>query len=169
MRPSPHFRPAEASDAAAIARIYNEGISDRSATFETDLRDATAIAGWFAAGFPLLVAEDGEAHVVAWASAPPYRARRVYRGVAEFSIYVAREFRGAGYGRATLAALITECRNRGYWKLLSRIFPENIASRRLCAALGFREVGTYRRHAQLDGVWRDVVIVEILLDDTLRS
>jgi L-amino acid N-acyltransferase YncA len=158
-------RLAGPGDAAAIARIYNEGIEDRVGTFETELRPEADVADWIESGYPLVVGEDG-GDVVAWASAPPYRGHRpAYSGVAEFSIYVARAARGRGFGRATLAALIAEAEGRGYWKLVSRIFPENEASLALCRSLGFREVGTYRRHARLDGVWRDTVIVELLLGD----
>jgi phosphinothricin acetyltransferase len=157
-------RAATRADAEAIARIYNEGIEDRVGTFETELRADEEVLGWIEAGYPLVVSEDDSGAVVAWASAPPYRPHRpAYSGVAEFSIYVARAERGRGLGRVTLAALIAEAEGRGYWKLASRIFPENEASLRLCRSLGFREVGTYRRHAKLDGVWRDVVIVELLL------
>ena len=62
----------------------------------------------------------------------------------------------------------------GFWQpaerlvWLSRLFPENTASRALCARFGFREVGVYEKHAQLDGVWRDVVIVERLLGPASR-
>jgi phosphinothricin acetyltransferase len=154
-------RLASPGDAEAIARIYNEGIADRLATFETEPRSADEIRGWFEAGFPLVVVEeDGE--VIAWGSAPPYRPRRAaYSGVGEFSVYVARERRGRGTGRAALRALIEECERRGFWKLVSRIFPENEASLALCRAAGFREVGTYRRHGKLDGEWKDTVIVEL--------
>jgi hypothetical protein len=85
--------------------------------------------------------------------------------VREFSIYVARSERGRGYGRAALAALLAECEARGWWKVTSRIFPENEASLALCRALGFREVGVLRRHARLDGEWRDCVVVERLLGE----
>jgi L-amino acid N-acyltransferase YncA len=110
------------------------------------------------------VVEDG-GEVVAWASAPPYSGRTAYEGVREFSVYVARERRGNGLGRTAMAALIAEAAARGCWKLVSRVFPENAASRALCRSLGFREVGVYRRHARLDGAWRDCVIVELLLGD----
>jgi phosphinothricin acetyltransferase len=122
------------------------------------------VAGWLDAGYPVIVVVDG-GEVVAWASAPPYRDRKAYEGVREFSVYVARERRGHGLGRAAMEALAAECESRGYWKLVSRIFPENEASRGLCRALGFREVGVYRRHARLDGEWRDCVIVELLLGE----
>jgi L-amino acid N-acyltransferase YncA len=122
------------------------------------------VAGWFDAGFPVIVVED-EGEIVSWASAPPYRDRRAYDGVREFSVYVARERRGQGLGQEAMEALAAECEVRGYWKLVSRIFPENEASRALCRALGFREVGVYRRHARLDGEWRDCVIVELLLGE----
>jgi phosphinothricin acetyltransferase len=91
--------------------------------------------------------------------------RECYAGVREFSVYVARDARGKGFGRAVLIELIQAARVRGDWKLLSRVFPENQTSLRLLQSLGFRRVGTYVRHAKLDGVWRDVVIVEKLLDD----
>jgi L-amino acid N-acyltransferase YncA len=159
-------RAASAEDRESIARIYNEGIEDRTGTFETDLRTADDVLGWIDGGYPLMVSENDTGEIVAWASAPPYRPHRAaYGGVAEFSIYVARAERGRGVGRATLEALIEEAARRGYWKLVSRIFPENEASLALCRSLGFREVGVYRRHGKLDGKWRDVVIVELLLGE----
>jgi phosphinothricin acetyltransferase len=157
-------RTALPADAVAIARIYNEGIDDRVATFETEPRAAEDIAEWLEDDLPLVVVEsDGE--IIAWAVAHPYRDREAYAGVGEFSVYVARTARGQGFGRAAVQALIDECERRGLWKLVSRVFPENEASLALCRSLGFREVGVYRRHAKLDGEWRDVVIVERLLGD----
>ena len=106
-----------------------------------------------------MVAErDGR--IVAWAGTSPYRSRPAYAGVAEFSVYVAREARSTGAGSAALLALVAACEARGFWKLLSRIFPENTASRAMCRKHGFREVGVYERHGRLDGVWKDCVIVE---------
>jgi phosphinothricin acetyltransferase len=154
-------RPATPEDSQAIADIYNQGIADRVATFETTPRSVADILKWFDGVHPVIVAEqDGK--ILAWASASTYRPRECYAGIAEFSVYVAREARGKGAGKAAMLSLIEAARAAGFWKLLSRIFPENHASLGLCARLGFREVGVYHQHAQLDGMWRDVVIVELL-------
>jgi phosphinothricin acetyltransferase len=109
------------------------------------------------------VAERG-GQIVAWATAGPYRSRPAYAGVAEHSVYVARSARGKGAGRVVLEALCAAYAERGFWKIVSRIFPENAASLALHERCGFRVVGVYRRHGQLDGSWRDCVIVERLLD-----
>src|SRR5260370_27954610 len=165
------IRQAQAEDAPAIARIYNQGIAERIATFETTPRSAEDILAALAergSVYPTLVAErNGEVVASAWAG--PYRPRACYAGIAEFSVYTARDARGTGAGRAVLAALIEECERRGFWKLVSRIFAENTASRALCALLDFREVGLYRRHAKLDEVWRDCVVVERLLGEALHA
>jgi phosphinothricin acetyltransferase len=161
-------RPATPDDAAAIATIYNQGIEDRVATFETRLRTAADVAGWFDGLHPIVVAED-DGQVIAFAATAPYRPRDCYRGVAEVSVYVARPWRGRGAGRLALQALIATCERAGFWKLVSRVFPDNTASRRLIRSLGFREVGVYEKHARLEGVWRDVVIVERLLPGNLSD
>jgi L-amino acid N-acyltransferase YncA len=157
-------RPASPDDAPAIAAIYNEGIEDRVATFETRLRTPGDIEAWFDGRHPSVVVEA----VVAFAATSAYRPRACYAGVAECSVYVARAARGRGAGRAALDAVIHAARQAGYWKLLSRIFVENTASRALCRAAGFREVGVYERHARLDGAWRDVVIVERVIEKNVR-
>jgi len=158
-------RLAVTTDAEAIARIYNQGIEERIATFETEPRTAAQIAAQLADKgdrFPTVVVErDGQ--VVAWAGAGAYRSRGAYAGVAEHSVYVDRAARGTGAGRAALAALFRAYEERGFWKLVSRIFPENVASIALHERAGFRIVGTYRRHGKLEGQWRDCVIVEKLL------
>ncbi len=157
------IRPAVVQDAPAIARIYNEGIRDRGATFETRERTADEVLPWFGDPRHPVLAAELEGRVVGWVAASTYRPRECYAGIAEFSVYVAGEARGRRVGDALMAAFIPACQAAGLWKVLSRIFPENTASRALCARHGFREVGVYERHAQLDGAWRDVVIVERLL------
>jgi phosphinothricin acetyltransferase len=157
------IRPAVVEDAAAIACIYNEGIRGRGATFETRERTADEVLAWFGNPRHPVLAAELEGRVVGWVAASTYRARDCYAGVAEFSVYVAGEARGRRVGDALMAAFIPACEAAGLWKVLSRIFPENTASRGLCARHGFREVGVYERHARLDGAWRDVVIVERLL------
>jgi phosphinothricin acetyltransferase len=155
-------RPATGSDAEAIAHIYNQGIEDRVATFETRPRSVEEIRRWFDGAHPVIVVEDA-GEVVAFAASSKYRDRDCYAGVAEASVYVTRGMRGRGAGGLALEALIAAVGAAGYWKLVSRIFVENRASRALIAAHGFREVGIYEKHGQLDGVWRDVVIVERLI------
>lgn len=164
------IRPARDEDAAAIADIYNQGIADRGATFETEPRTREDISSRIedSSRFPLLVAE-GAGRVLGWAGLSSYRPRACYAGVGEFSIYLDRGARGHGVGRQLLNALIDAARERGYWKLVSRIFPFNSASRSLCRACGFREVGVYEKHSQLDGQWMDVVIVERLIPENLVS
>lgn len=157
-------RPATIADAPAIARIYNEGIEDRVATFETRLRSADDIRSWFDGVHPVIVVEvDNE--VIAFAATSTYRPRECYRGVAECSVYVARDRRGRGAGRLAMRALSDTARQAGFWKLVSRVFAENAASRALLRSVDFREVGVYEKHAQLDGIWRDVIIVEQCLHD----
>jgi L-amino acid N-acyltransferase YncA len=162
-------RPAVVADAPAIASIYNEGIADRVATFETEPRtaeDRLAVIRQSAGTYPIVVVED-DGQVVGWASCSQYRPRECYRGVAEFSVYVARSHRGRGVGRAAMEALIAASERAGFWKLVSRVFVENAASRSLLAKVGFVELGVYRKHAKLDGIWRDVVIVERLIEANL--
>ena len=158
-------------DADAIAAIYNEGIADRIATFETEPRSAAQIASQLqdkGDRFPTIVAEH-DGRVVAWAGAGPYRARPAYGGVAEHSVYVARSARGKGAGHVVLDALCGAYAERGFWKIVSRIFPENTASLALHERCGFRIVGTYKRHGKLEGEWRDCVIVERLLDESRET
>ena len=160
-------RPATPGDAAAIARIYSEGIEDRIATFETRARSAADLEAWFDGRHPIVVVDDAGGTVVGFAATFEYRPRAAYAGVAEFSVYVARAARGRGVGRLAMEALLAAAEGAALWKLVSRVFMDNEPSRRLLADLGFREVGVYRRHGLLDGRWRDVVIVERLLPAAL--
>jgi L-amino acid N-acyltransferase YncA len=164
-------RLATVSDAASIARIYNEGIEERIATFETEPRTAAQIEAQLidkGDRYPTVVVER-DRRVVAWAAVGAYRARPCYAGTGEHSVYVERAARGSGAGRAALQGLLRACRERGFWKLVSRIFPENRASLLLHERVGFRIVGVYHRHGRLEGQWRDCVIVEKLLDDSEGS
>ncbi len=159
-------RTATPTDAAAIARIYNEGIDDGIATFESKHRTAEDVKRWFGTHPIVVVEEDGR--VIAFASSSTYRPRECYAGVAEFSVYAAREARGKGAGRVAMQALIDAASKAGFWKLVSRVFVGNAASRGLLRAVGFREVGPYERHGKLDGKWRDVIIVEKLIGEAAK-
>jgi L-amino acid N-acyltransferase YncA len=159
---------ARLGDADAIAAIYNAGIAERTATFETRARTADDVRGWFDGRHPLVVVEGPAGRIISFAATSAYRpARECYAGIAEFGVYTAPDARRRGAARLAMEALIGAAEERDFWKLVSRVFVENAASRRLLAALEFREVGIYRRHARLDGEWHDVVIVERLLGDAL--
>ena len=130
------LRLAAASDAEAICRIYNQGIEDRIATLETELRTPDERRQWLAnhsPRHPVIVAENGSGDITAWASLNVFNAREAYRFVADISVYVERGRRGTGVGRVLLEKL------------------------------GFRTVGTYREQGQLDGKWVDTIIMEKLL------
>ncbi|MEX2502336.1 MAG: arsinothricin resistance N-acetyltransferase ArsN1 family A [Trueperaceae bacterium] len=165
------IEPATLADLPEVAAIYNEGIRDRIATFETRERAPEELTGWLDdPDHPLLVARDhDDQHVLGWIAATTYRSRPCYDGIAEFSVYVARDARGRKVGHALMEAFLPACERVGIWKILSRVFPENVGSRKLLARHGFREVGTYLRHARLDHAWKDVVIVERLLGEALRD
>lgn len=160
-------RAATREDCAAIATIYNAGIAERASTFETRPRTPEDIAGWLGARHPVTVVEDA-GRVVAFASSSAYSPRECYAGVADFSIYVAPEARGRGAGRLAVQARLKAVEAAGFHKLTSRVFATNMRSRAMLASLGFREVGLHEKHAPLDGVWHDIVIVEKLLPANLR-
>lgn len=166
-----YIRVATLDDAAAIAEIYNQGVEDRVATYETDRRSAEDERTWLrsiAGRYPAVVAQIDD-EIIGWAAAGPYRTRACYRGIGEFSMYVHRDWRRRGAGNLLLGSLIGEAERLGLWKLLSRIFLFNEASRALCRKHGFREVGVYEKHARLDDRWLDVVIVERLIPANLNA
>jgi len=162
-----HVRSATPNDAEAIANIYNQGIDDRVATFETRFRTEQDVQTWFDGIHPVLVIEK-DCEIIAFASSSAYSARECYAGIAECSVYVKRDMRQHGAGRIALEALIDAAEEAGFWKLVSRVFIENKASRQLIGSLGFREVGVYEKHGKLDGIWRDVIIVERLIRSNLK-
>jgi phosphinothricin acetyltransferase len=162
------IRSATLDDTEAIARIYNQAIAERTSTFETRLRSAKDIESWFD-GFHPIVATEIDGIVVAYGATFAYRNRECYKGIAEFSVYVDGNHRQRGVGRRTLAGLIEACEKAGFWKLVSRVFPENTPVRALNKTMGVREVGVYEKHGQLDGVWKDVIIVERLIRANIRE
>ena len=153
-------RPAREADAEAIAAIHNQGIAERTATFETRPTDpgrvAELITHWV-----LCLVHEGAAGVDGFAKVGSYDDRsHYYEGVGEATIFVERGARGRGVGRALLSALADAAAERGFHKLVAKVIAENEASLRLFRSSGLRVVGTHRRHGQLDGEWRDVVVVE---------
>ena len=158
-------RAAERADASAIAAVYNQGVAERAATFETDAVTGADVAAWLGdERQPVLVAErDGR--VAGWARVIRSGERCAFAGVGEYTIYIDRAARGRGVGRRLLDALVTAAEAAGYWKLQGRLFTTNEASIALARRCGFREVGVYERHGRLDGAWRDLLIVERLLPE----
>jgi L-amino acid N-acyltransferase YncA len=160
----PIVRPAHVDDAEAIARIHNQGIGERIATFQTTPRRAADVASAVERG-PVLVAERG-VEVVGWAAISPYDdAHDYYAGVGEATLYVEQAARGSGAGRAMLEALTATAERHGYYKLVGKILSSNRPSVALVRSCGWREVGLHRRHGRLDGEWKDVLVVELLLGD----
>ena len=160
------IRDATIDDASAIARIYNQGIEDRVATLETQLRTPEERAERLAARgprHPVLVAVDGDGAVFGWASLNAFNPRPAYDHVADLSVYVARDRRGRGIGDALLGALEESARGLGYHKLVLAAFPTNAPGMRLYERHGFATVGIYREQGQLDGRWIDVIAMEKLL------
>ena len=160
------IRTARPADAEALARIYNEGVAERIATFETQPRSAADFAERIALAdrWPVVAAEH-DGRVVGWAAVSEYNPRECYRGVGEATLYVERAARGHGVGRQLVEELVAAAERAGYWKLIGRLFPENEPSRALLRNCGFSEVGVHRRHGRLDGQWRDVLVVERLLGE----
>jgi phosphinothricin acetyltransferase len=165
------IRRAEAEDVPSITRIYNQGIEDRVATLETELRTLEERERWLTSRGPrhpvLVAAHDGE--VVAWASLNAFNPRPAYAHVADLSIYVERGWRGRGVGRRLLVAIVETARELAYHKLVLAAFPTNTAGMALYQALGFRTVGVYREQGMLDGRWVDVVVMERLLETADRA
>jgi L-amino acid N-acyltransferase YncA len=156
------IRLAEPRDAGAIGAIYDEGVASGLATFASGPHTAEERRAWLAARpdrAPVWVGE-ADGGVLAWSALAPFSHREWYRGVGEYTVYVANRARGRGLGRTMLEALIAAAPGFGYWKLVGMILPENAAGLALARDGGFRVVGTHRAHARLGGEWRDVCVVE---------
>jgi L-amino acid N-acyltransferase YncA len=146
------------NDWGRVRAIYLEGIATGQATFETE---APTWEQWDAGHLRTsrLVARKGEA-ILGWAALSRVSQRRAYAGVAEVSVYVGEDQRGAGIGRALLEALIAESERDGIWTLQAAVFPENAATIALHQRCGFREVGRRERISKLQGAWRDTILFE---------
>lgn len=145
-------------DWPAVRAIYLEGIATGNSTFEQSAPDWQSWDQGHLQGCRLVARQGSE--VLGWTALSPVSSRRVYAGVAEFSIYVAERVRGRGIGTALLKALIEASEQEDIWTLQSGIFPENTASLELCRRCGFRVVGTRERIGRMDNRWRDVVLLE---------
>jgi len=160
------IRDAVMEDAAAIARIYNQGIEDRCATLETQLRSAEERAEWLRARgprHPVVVVVDAAGSQLAWGSLNQFNSRAAYDHVVDFSLYVAREQRGRGVGDLLLGAVEQRARALGYHKMVLAAFPTNVPGMRLYERHGFATVGTLRERGLLDGHWVDVILMEKIL------
>lgn len=161
------LRPAAHADVDAICAIHNAAIAERSSTFETEPRAPRDLEGKIGdQRFPLLVGDAGDG-AVGWAGLAPYSSRPCYAGIGECSVYVASEARGRGVGTALTEALASAARDSGFHKLIGKLFTDNTASLRLVERCGFSSVGLHRRHGRLDGAWRDVLVVERLLEPAM--
>lgn len=153
-----HIETMTDAHADAVLAIYQAGIDEGNATFET------RVPRWedfIAAKLPAhrYVAADHGA-VLGWVAASPVSDRCVYAGVVEHSVYVDPAARRRGAARLLLTALITSTEAAGIWTIQSGIFPENTASLALHHEAGFRDVGTRERIGRHRGTWRDVILIE---------
>ena len=146
------------SDAAAVLDIYAYGLATRNATFETKVPTWEEWSQAHHSFCRLVYVQDNE--VVGWVALSPSSQRSCYRGVAEISVYVADGFSGLGIGTRLLKRAVEESEQNGIWTLFASVFPENEATIRLHLQQGFRKMGTRKRIAQLDGHWRDTLILE---------
>lgn len=145
-------------DWEAVRRIYGEGIATGNAGFDTAVPAAEVLDRAWLPGHRWVAEIDGQ--VVGWAAAAPVSGRDAYRGVAETTVYVAEGMRGRGVGKALLRTQVIAADQDGLWTLQNSIFPENRAAIALHHSAGFRTVGVRERIAQLDGRWRDTVLLE---------
>jgi phosphinothricin acetyltransferase len=154
----PVLRPLVRSDWESVRAIYREGMATGNATFETEVPEWDQWDAKHLSTCRLVAVID--TRVVGWSALSPVTSRCVYRGVAEVSTYVAREAWGRGVGRALLRRLVEESEAAGIWTLEAGVFPENEASIALHEGRGFRRVGVQERIGQMNGVWRDVLLLE---------
>jgi len=145
-------------DNQRVLEIYKMGLETRNSTFETM---TPSWQEWDSKHFShsrFVSEQDGI--ITGWAALTPFSAREVYKGVAELSIYVAADYRGRGIGSALMEEIVSSSESNGIWTLVSSVFPENESTLRLHKKFGFREIGRREKIAQLDGIWRDTILLE---------
>ncbi|MCQ4086454.1 arsinothricin resistance N-acetyltransferase ArsN1 family A [Saccharibacillus sp. JS10] len=159
------LRQATPFDLNSILTIYNQGIQDRIATLETDLKDEAYMSEWFAkhqGRYQVIVAEKNN-QVVGWASINSYSTRSVYDGVGDLSIYIHRDYRGKGIGKRLLQKLEESGRQNNFYKFVLFTFPFNMLGQSLYHKAGYREVGIFQNQGVLDGKFVSVMAMEKLL------
>jgi L-amino acid N-acyltransferase YncA len=164
------IRPARVEDAKEIARIYNQGVQDRAATFENAYVTPEERYLWLAArpdNYPVLVAEVHHT-LMGWSSLTPYSPRHCYDGIAELSIYIERSLRGHGVALELMKAMQNVAREKGFYKLIGRMVADNQPARKLCEVTGWKEVGIHEKHGKLSNEWHDLVLVEYLIPENLK-
>ncbi len=152
------IRPLSPEDWERVREIYKEGIATGHATFETSIPSWSVWDQGHLSSCRLVAGKAGQ--ILGWAALSPVSGRCVYGGVAEVSVYVSKEARGQGVGTELLKALVQESEGDGIWTLQAGIFPENLGSLRIHDRAGFRQVGVRERLGQLNGRWRDVLLLE---------
>jgi phosphinothricin acetyltransferase len=152
------IRPFRDDDWPAVHAIYAQGIATGNATFETEVPGFERWAAAHPPEYRFVAVCDGA--IAGWVAASPVSDRCAYAGVLEHSVYVDARMRGRGIGRHLLDAFIAHADAAGIWTIQSGIFPENVASVELHRRCGFRVVGTRERLGQLNGTWRDVLLME---------
>lgn len=158
-------RAASPADADSIRRIYNEGIEDRIATLDTDLKTAQELSQWWSEHddrYTILVALEG-ADVIGWASLNRFSHRCAHSGIADLSVYIARAHRGRGVGSALLRELELRAAAAGFHKIVLHALNKNEHGKRLYRKSGFTDVGVFREHGLLEGQYVDVIAMEKLL------
>jgi L-amino acid N-acyltransferase YncA len=151
-------RPVAEGDMPTVLAIYEEGLATRNATFETQVPTARQLRATWMRGMAWIAELDGE--VVGWTAVKPVSSRECYAGVGETTVYVTEAARGRGVGKALLHTQVNEADRAGLWTLQTSVFPENRASLALHHSAGYRTLAVRNRIAQLDGVWRDTVLLE---------
>lgn len=165
-----NVRPARVEDAKEIARIYNQGVQDRAATFENAYVTPEERYLWIVSRpdkYPVLVAEVKHT-LMGWASLTPYSPRACYQGIAELSIYIERSLRGHGVAQQLMKAMQDAAREKGFFKLMGRLMADNEPARKLCQLMGWREVGTHEKHGKLGEEWHDLLLVEFMIPENMK-